>query len=181
MTAMELYVKNASEPSDIGAHMAYMFKLASECDRIVEFGVRGGISTSVWLHSKPEALTCYDMAVPALLDDFKSIALLQDTAFHFVQDDTSKLEDIPDCDLLFLDTLHAGPQVAAELKHSYRVSKYIVLHDTETNGWSGEGGRPGIKVALIDFLLDNPQWRIKSHHKECNGLTVLERTHETRP
>lgn len=176
MTATELFNRNRSTHSDIAEHLDYLKSIGSECKRITEFGVRAANSTSAWLASRPEALTCYDWAVPGELQLLKEAAESQGTKFEFIQADTSKIEDIEECDLLFLDTLHTESHILAELKHASKVTKYIVFHDTEINAWVGEGdGQRGLKRGLIEFLLDNTEWRIVSHRKFCNGLTVIAR------
>ena len=178
MTAQELFDRNLSVNSDIGGHMQELLRLGRLCRVIVEFGVRAGNSTSAWLLSKPAELHCYDQSVPGDVNLFYEVAA-SNTKFLFTTADTSSLDDIPDCDLLFMDTLHTEDQLKAEMKHARRVRKYMVFHDTEFNGWKGEGGQPGLRHALIDFLLDHPEWRIDCHYKHCNGLTVLRRTYTT--
>lgn len=173
MTALELYARNFGVPSDIGGHMATLLRLGQRCKHITEFGVRGGNSTSCWLAARPVTLRCYDINIPDDLDLFREAA--EHTDFIFTQADTAHLIDIDETDLLFLDTLHTARQLSAELRHQHRVARYIVMHDTATNAWAGENNEDGLLKALIEFLLDNPQWRIKEHHKFCNGLTVLER------
>lgn len=175
MTAHELYHRNLANPSDIGGHMETLLRLGLECEHITEFGVRSGNSTSCWLASGPEILRCYDIGVPGELDLFKAIAAEEQIDFAFTQADTSKLATIEETDLLFLDTLHTAPQLTAELRHHTRVNRYIIIHDTETNAWAGEGGEDGLNKALIEFLLAHTQWRIREHHTHCNGLTVLEK------
>lgn len=174
MTARELYERNLAIPSDIGGHMGTLLNLANDCLHITEFGVRGGNSTSCWLASEPITLRCFDRDIPAELELFTKIAAVQNIDFAFIQADTATIEDIAQTDLLFLDTTHNAQQLRSELRHHARVAKFIVLHDTETNAWTGEDGGDGLLKVLIEFLLANPQWRIREHHKHCNGLTVLE-------
>lgn len=176
MTATELFNRNKNTPSDIAEHLDYLYAIGSKCNRISEFGVRAGNSTSAWLACSPWKLTCYDWAVPGDLELFKEAAASTGTIFQFIQADTSKIEDIEECDLLFLDTLHTESHILAELKHAKKVTRYIVFHDTEINAWVGEGeNQRGLKRGLIEFLLENTDWRIVAHFKNCNGLTVIER------
>ncbi len=173
MTSKELFDKNKSIGSDIGAHMETMLNLGSKCKSIVEFGVRGGNSTSAWLHASPKALFCYDIAEPQLIGTFNEIAEKNKILFRFERANTSKLGDIPETDLLFLDTLHTYGQLKSELKHHGRVNKYIVMHDTETNKTKGENGEEGLQKAIDEFLAENKEWKVEAHYPECNGLTVL--------
>lgn len=174
MTSQEFLTHNLITGSDISGHLAVMCEYAQQCSRIVEFGVRGGNSTSAWLHARPSRLWCYDKSVPENLAVFQDIAKQNDIQFTFTQADTRTVT-IPETDLLFLDTLHNSEQLAIELKQAGRVYKFIILHDTDTNGWSGENWGGGLKHALIEFLLANSQWRIDAHHSHNNGLTILRR------
>jgi len=92
--------------------------------------------------------------------------------------------------MLFIDTWHQYDQLKNELnKHANKVNKYIALHDTYTFGirgenFSGSGGiiltenieNPiGLLPALIEFMIENPEWKFKYHTIDNNGLIVIER------
>lgn len=174
MNAHERFGWATITPSDISDHVPTLFAYAIQCQHITEFGVRGGVSTSAWLMAFPKTLHCYDIATPECLPELTAIANEQGIDFKFIQANTANVE-IEETDLLFLDTLHTGEHLSAELKNHTRVRKYLIFHDTEHNGWIGEGGGSGLKYALIGFLLINTQWRIVYHTDTLNGLTVLER------
>lgn len=174
MTATERFDWARTTPSDIAEHVPMLCSYAVQCNHITEFGVRGGVSTSAWLFAAPAVLRCYDIAVPECLKELEDIALKQQVDFQFTQADTSKVE-IERTDLLFLDTLHNGEHVAAELRNAGMVQKYLIFHDTEMNGWAGEANGSGLKKALIEFLLEHTEWRVLNHVITCNGLTVLQR------
>lgn len=178
MTIEDLYAERLGTPSDITPHMPELRRLADECEIVVEFGVRHGFSTVAFLASRCRMLVSYDLNSPT--------AVLPPEVAHkwgFAQADTSALETggIPACDLLFIDTLHTAHQVREELRQAPYVRKYIVFHDTLTFGCWDEGrdvSLPpfgGIVEPILEFLAANPEWRVKSHTPECNGLTVLEK------
>ncbi|RMH32221.1 MAG: class I SAM-dependent methyltransferase [Planctomycetota bacterium] len=155
---------------DIIEHLERLRDLGSECDDIVEFGVRTGNSTVAFLASDAKRVYSYDIKEPhfAPTPDVKD-------KWAFCQADTSKLEEIPFCDLLFIDTYHTFDIVCAELRHAPRVGKYIVFHDTELFGEVGEDGRrPGINEA-IDQTLPIGEWDRTEHYPNNNGLTVYTR------
>lgn len=174
MTAEERYKWASETPSDISRHVPFLFGYAVMCPHITEFGVRGAVSTSAWLLAAPKKLRCYDIAEPECLPELRSIAKEVGTDFSFSRGDTAVV-NIEDTDLLFLDTLHTGEHLTAELRNAPKVRKYLIFHDTDTNGWNGEAGGSGLKKALIEFLLHHTEWRIVYHTDELNGLTVLER------
>jgi len=47
------------------------------------------------------------------------------------------------------------------------------LHDTVTFGDVGSDGGEGLLKAVREFLVDNKDWYIYRHYKNCNGLMVL--------
>jgi hypothetical protein len=103
--------------------------------------------------------------------------------FYAVEEDTLEAS-IEDTDLLFIDTKHTYHQLSQELYlHSEKVKTYIIIHDTETYGRKDEGkkeraGKHGLMTAIEDFLGNNPEWKIKEHFENNNGLTVLKRVWE---
>jgi hypothetical protein len=143
----------------------------------MELGVRNGVSTRALLAGRPNSLFCCDInPIPEVISDLARDA---GVSWNYAQQ-SSIVPGIGGVyvDMLFIDTLHTKDQLAAELRrYSSYVQKWIVLHDTETYGFDGEGGGRGLKDALIDFLLEHPMgWRVEVHYKNNNGLTVLRRT-----
>lgn len=161
-------------PSDINQHLVALSNYAEQCRSIVEFGVRDGNSTIALLNGIEAAplggvLHSFDIApnrahVPPLSAN---------TQWHFTQADTGKLETIPPCDLLFIDTLHTRNHVTAELKHAELVRRWIAFHDTTLFGDRGERGEEGITSAIYDFLARSDAWRVERHWSNNNGLLVL--------
>lgn len=170
-----LYTERAATPSDINQHMPRLRALAEACQTIVEFGTRSGNSTTAFLAGLdpiPGAtLHSYDIAP----QQFTPPELLFAT-WEFHQADTTQLEWIPACDLLFIDTLHNCDVVAAELAHADSVRRWIAFHDTVLFGSRDEAGPgPGINHAIFRFLAAHPEWRVLEHHAHNCGLLVLER------
>jgi hypothetical protein len=62
-------------------------------------------------------------------------------------------------------------------RHANKVRKYIAFHDTYTFGLRGEDGKDkkGLLSAIIEFLIENKNWRFKIYKTNNNGFTVLER------
>lgn len=80
-------------------------------------------------------------------------------------------------DLFFIDTNHVYSHLKEELRmHSNFIKKYIIMHDTSSCGEvDGNGNRPGLWLAIEEFLNDNSEWTLKERYTHNNGLTVLER------
>ena len=169
------YVAAINTPGDINEHLQTLFDLADECEHVTEFGVRWGSSTTAFLASRAR-LVSYDIAQHPAARHLFELAREEGKAAEFKVGDTLKIERIFETDLLFIDTLHTYAQLRHELfKFHNSVLKYIVLHDTVTFGQTGEDGGPGLILAVWDFLTTFPEWRIKEHYTNNNGLTVLER------
>ena len=174
MTIAERYKWACETPSDISLHVPILFEYGKRCNHITEFGVRGGVSTSAWLMSKPTTLRCYDIEQCACIPEIQRLASNAEIDFQFTRANTASVE-IEETDLLFLDTLHTGEHLALEMANHNRVKFYMIFHDTTMNGWTGENGGSGLRKTLIDFLLLNLDWRIVYHTNNLNGLTVLEK------
>lgn len=172
MTIEELYQQKlkADRYFDIGEHLPTLRGYAEKCALIVEFGTRTGNTTTAFLaggaHVHSYDIEAHGFECPA------EVAY----RWSFSQADTSKLAEIPACDLLFIDSLHSESQVRAELKHHVHVRRFIGLHDTLEWGQTADNGERGINFALFPFLADhNRTWRVAAHWNECRGLTILER------
>lgn len=149
---------------DIIEHLPTLTKLANEVKHVTEFGVRTGNSTRAFLEANIDKLISYDIY------DFVGI---DDPRFEFKKESSLDI-DIEDTDLLMIDTEHVYKQLMAELnRHHSKVRKYIILHDTVTFGDVGSDGGEGLLKAVREFLVDNKDWYIYRHYKNCNGLMVL--------
>ena len=190
-------------PSDIHEHLPTLCRYASECDHVTEMGVRYVVSTFGLMMGRPRRLVSVDIVHPRDMtgghndcikgkDEFalaEQCAVQNNVDFEFVL--ASSLEiDMENTELLFLDTLHRYAQLRAELeRHHHKVSKYMILHDTETFAFRDEGQeqqdasentvippKRGLWLAVNEFLAEHPEWIISERFVNNNGLTVLKRT-----
>ncbi len=183
LTIDEQYATKCATPSDIYQHLPTLWRYASQCESVTEFGVRGIVSTWALLAGRPKTLLSVDPIDP--VHSGGNLALVESAAraagieFRFQQADDREIE-IGRTDLLFIDTWHVYEQLKAELElHADKVNRFIILHDTVTFAESGETpGHRGLMPAVGEFLLsdEGKNWRIREHFTNCNGLTVLERT-----
>ena len=169
------YQRACDSPSDINEHLPVLKQLAESVEHVTEMGVRTGVSTRAFLVAA-QVLRSYDIQLDAGVQRLFDIA--NSFGHDAVYQQANVLEvGIDETDLLFIDTLHNYQQLTAELaKHSARVRRYIVLHDTETYGHRDEiGDGPGLAPAVREFLAANNQWRLHHQYHNNNGLTVLAR------
>lgn len=204
-TILDNYRQHSESTGDINEHLPTLARYASECESIIELGVRGCISSWAFCkglldNNKPiKKMFLNDITVcdiESLLCAAKSPDVNIDVTYQWINDllvDTSCLET----DLTFIDTWHVYAQLKRELeKYSKITKKYIIMHDTEVDanygetircGWNAEEqsrqtGYPveeinrGLIPAVVEFLENNPEWTMHEHYKNNNGLTILQRT-----
>ena len=179
---------------DINEHLPTLRRYASQCDHVTEMGTRFAVSTHALLIAKPKKVTAIDLNrhfYEPYESDVKRFAESCGVTYDFIEGDVLKM-DIEQTDMLFIDTLHTYNQLSRELrKHEQSVNKWIILHDTITFGERDEDfyrngkvneevekeevTKRGLYVALMDFLNENKNWKIKEHFTNNNGLTVIER------
>lgn len=150
-------------------------KYAEECTHVTEFGVRGVFTTWAFLSARPKRMVSYDIEYNSNIEGAKKEAGKGGVSFDFRLENTLTASIEP-TDLLFIDTSHTYAHLKVELiRHAAQVSKYILIHDTESFGLVGEDSGPGEKQAIAEFLVEHPEWFQKEHLTISNGLTVLER------
>lgn len=161
--------------SDINEHLPTLRALAEQCEHVTEMGVRTGASTRAFLASK-RVLRSYDLYLDSEVQAWFDLANLLGRDAVYTKADVLTIH-IDETDLLFIDTLHNYDQLRQELaRHSSKVRRFMVFHDTETFGHRDEMGTgPGLAPALEEFLGQTTQWRLQHRYTNNNGLTVLQR------
>lgn len=187
MTLEQIYTQKCSERSDINEHLPILREYARRCCHVTEFGVRSIVSTWGLLAGVADLVRAknvrgemfsYDLSHPGHegIIQVNTLAAENRVAFMFLQGDTRQII-INATELLFIDTFHTYSQLKAELHiHAAKVSKYLVMHDTQTFGVKGEAGdEAGLLPAIDWFLHRSPDWKIHAQFYNNNGLTILER------
>lgn len=173
MNSKELYEHNCKNAVDIREHLPYLAGLAHGAETIVELGFRTGRSTSAFLFGNPDVnIYVYDTepCVEAR-EVFEKITPL------FVFEQANSLDvQIPECDLLFIDSYHSYSQLYQELVMHCGFANTIVMHDTETFGYEGEDkSKTGLQQAIREFLGGAYDWGGMVHFKNNNGMTMIRR------
>lgn len=198
MTLDQKYDVLCKTPSDIHEHLPTLRRYASECDHVIEAGVRFVVSTFALLMGKPKRLVSIDIVHPKDVcggannsikghDEFglaERFARENGIDFEFVLGDTLTME-METTDMLFIDTLHRYAQLRTELlRHHTKVRKYIILHDTQSFALKDEGDevpdpskgqQQGLHRAITEFLEGVREWVVHEEYFNNNGLTVLKR------
>jgi|TARA_Y100000033_G_C2757899_1_gene117655 hypothetical protein len=189
----DLFDKAVKTHPDMSGHMHYLRDLASECEKVVEFGVyKGTGSTIAFISSDCSEYVGYDKNMYAILPEVRSavaeLNLNNNKKYTFSWAEIDRHFRLKgDCDLLFIDTEHTYEKLKLELKNNHsKVKKYIAMHDTHyyADCMNKDGAKDklifgvadkGLGHAINEFLDTHPEWKVKYHTDECHGLTVLER------
>lgn len=139
------------------------------------------MSTAAILAGRPKLTVSYDLNESPHARNLGTAAKKEGLNYEFYIGDSTKIE-IPECDLLFIDTKHTADHCYTELqKHHKKVRKWIAFHDTEIFGDKGEDGSPGLRHAIARFLDENPEWFTIKHYPNNHGFTVISKVPEEAP
>lgn len=181
---MNAYKEHLTRESDIQEHLGLLRGLAMDCVKVVELGFRTGVSTSAFLAGGAHVHS-YDIDKNCK-KHVRRLAHEYPDTFEFKVGDSTEV-DIPECDLLFIDTDHTYRTTLLELeRHEVKVKRWIVLHDTHTFGKvdrpkskhaAKDGAPQGIMNAVRHFLVHyyGLNWRPLLQLPNNNGLLILER------
>jgi hypothetical protein len=198
----QTYTSLCNTPSDINEHLPTLYKYASQCDSVLELGVRGCVSSWAFLYGLlnnnnniKRKLILNDIEIcdiDKLLQTSKNLDI--NISYKWIND--LDLDITESVDITFIDTWHVYGQLKRELdKFSKITNKYIIMHDTTVDGIMGEtirnnwnaseqsiiSGFPieeincGLQKAIDEFLYSNDNWKLKEKFTKNNGLTILEK------
>ena len=188
-------------PSDIFEHLPTLCKYASECESILELGVRGCVSSWAFLYGlslnqKPNKILLMNDLFPCDIQDLLTVSKQTDVNVEYCWVNDLQLSLQNDIDLTFIDTWHVYGQLKRELdKFSPITKKYIIMHDTTVDEIHGESVRLGLNIhqqcietgwerheienglwkAIEEFLETHPEWSLHQRFTNNNGLTILKR------
>lgn len=171
-----------SIPRDLNEHMPALRSLTDLAGgTVVELTGRRE-STIAFLAGAPQSLTSYTTE----LDNhcWKAAALVRESTRYTPRQFQmgTVITDIPDNDLLFVDTIHTYAVLSAELTaYAPHCRRFIAIHDTEVYGTNGEDRGLGLRQAIAEFCHNNPEWSVIDHVTLQYGMTVLSRNPDDRP
>ena len=117
-----------NKSSDINEHLPTLMNLSKECETICEFGVRSIVSTWAFLHglqqnnSINKNLVSVDIVDVKSIDSVIQIAKGANINMKFICEDSVKCE-IPQTDMLFIDTWHIYGHLKRELKNHHQKAR----------------------------------------------------------
>jgi hypothetical protein len=188
-------------PSDINEHLPTLYNYASECESVIELGVRGCVSSWAFVNG---LLNNNKNKRKIFFNDIKSCDIQEIlnatngldivTDYQWVNDLDLNISE--NYDITFIDTWHIYGHLKRELdKFSKVTNKYIIMHDTTVDAFQGETircgwdankqsletGIPveeincGLQLAIDEFLELNTDWVLFEKYENNNGLTVLKK------
>jgi predicted O-methyltransferase YrrM len=183
VTALDrLYIHHLKKPSDVREHLPVFVNMVKRlpATRVIELGVRSGVSTVAWLYALRGCgqLWSVDVNRPPTMGRLCAVAECPWTFVRGRDDEQAVLDALPqEVDIVFIDTSHTYWQTHIELVlYSARVRKggRILLHDTELRrpAMSHENIDFPVRKAMIEFA---ERQRLKWVNKtNCNGLGIIE-------
>src|SRR5665647_1715751 len=120
------YLEKCNTPSDINEHLPTLCEYSKKCSTVVEFGMRSVVSTwaflyglqfdknSVLKNSSNLSLISVDLNYDPKIEEARKVANQINTNFIFILGNDIKI-DIPQTDLLFIDTWHIYGHLKREL------------------------------------------------------------------
>jgi len=168
------YLQACNRVSDINEHLPWISELTSECNHATELGVGYAQSTRAFLRHDIE-LHSYEIQVYPETQKFFDEAKSAGRRVTLHVEDT-RTATIAPTDIMLVDSYHSYEQVKIELdRHADKVKKYILFHDTDLYGFSGQGNERGIFPAITEFLGSHPEWELVEQRKNNNGMTLIKR------
>jgi hypothetical protein len=176
------------QPRDFNDHIPFLASFAERCGRVAEFS--GRRDSMVALTACPGSIWSYNDESHDPLGQLIADIQVRSTTTSKIQTlhrfphgvQASLTVTLPEpVDLLFLDTLHTGERITAELdRHASKSLRWIVIHDTELFRTEGDGGS-GMGDAIDNWVAANPEWFVMMHIMHQHGLTILSRNKEDHP
>lgn len=174
--------------SDILLHLPVLRYYASLSTSVIEFGVRDGYSTLALATGLTDQIMLrrmhsFDIQESPFVERMKSLAQESNwSGWTFTALDTigtQSVQEVPEADLFFFDTLHTDRQIREELRlHGHKARKYLIFHDTTTCGEKDRSGArpdaPGILAGITEYAIKNGLL-LAYESKDCNGLMVYAR------
>lgn len=195
------YQKLCRKKSDINEHLPTLYKYATECESILETGVRGCVSSWALIYgllnnnSEQKRILLNDIN-PCPITSLLSATETLNIQLDYIWQNNLQIDLQENYDLIFIDTWHVYGQLKRELKKFSKIAnKYIIMHDTTVDGIDGETIRlkmnakkqsfdtgipedeilKGLLPAIDEFLAKNSLWHLKEKYTNNNGLIILEK------
>jgi len=162
------FLDGCNTESDIHEHLPTLFRFASKCDTVVEFGVRFGSSSRALIAARPKSLISYDTTVEPEAEALFATGREEGLNCQLIEKSSFDVE-LDSVEFLFIDSDHSYACLSKELKlHADKVTRFIAFHDTVSYGHE-------LMPAIQEFLDTHPEWQPLEVYQNNNGFAVIER------
>lgn len=143
-----------------------------DVNHIVECGVFQGASTAAFMNAKIDRLDSYDL----------DLSLVHRPLFNRIKENiewtlerkNSLTDLVPECDFLFLDTVHTYEHVIQEISfQGKQARKYIAVHDTNYPP-PRKNPKKLVRHAVEEYAKEN-NLKIAVDFREHTGIMILEK------
>ena len=188
-----LFADVARESKDLNVHCETVRDIASKVNNVTAFVKRADWEVAL-AAGFPKRLIVYQAQESPLIQATHKAAEAQrakdskridvyDTHHNGAEIDPMKV-DIEETDLLVIDRENSAEYLYSVLnKHANKTKRDIIIRGTESFGEKAEFDhtKPGLWVAMREFLSNNKEWFIAQHWSAYYGMTLLARDPEPRP
>jgi len=186
----DIYKSLCLNNSDINEHLPTLYNYATDCESILECGVRNLIASWAFLYGLSNNNKVNKKLILNDTIEYDITELLSqgvNIESYWINDLELNIDPV---DLTFIDTWHVYGQLKRELnKFKLITNKYIIIHYTSISpkygnnkyqdlincGFSIEEIKKGIWPAIEEFLNNNQNWVLHERFTNNNGLTVLKK------
>lgn len=195
------YLEECKRISDINEHLPVLYRYATECESIIECGVRKCVSTWALVlgllnNDKEKKKILLNDIEECNIYDLKNRSKNLPVEINYEWKNNLDINLTENYDMIFIDTWHVYGHLKRELaKFPTFINKYIIMHDTTVDEIYGETLRMGydgnkqselfnmpieeihcgLGKAITEFLENNDEWELKEKLTNNNGLTILKR------
>jgi hypothetical protein len=167
-TTYRNFLEACNTESDIHEHLPTLFRFASKCDSVVEFGVRFGTSSRALIAARPKSLVSYDTTVEPEAEALFAAGREEGLDCQLIEKSSFDIELEP-IEFLFIDSDHSYACLKKELElHADKVTRFIAFHDTVSYGHE-------LMPAIDQFLASHPEWEHLEVYENNNGFIVIHR------
>jgi predicted O-methyltransferase YrrM len=154
---------------DMEPHLGHLMDLASRARVVVEFGIRGAVSSWAILDGLPPdgVLVGVDINPDCSVPE----RVRMDPRWTFVVGDSVKVDLPRHADLVMIDSSHEYEQTVLELERAATLTPDVIaLHDYLY------ADTPAVKQAVDEFVASDAPYALEVVHPSQWGLAVLRRT-----
>jgi len=175
-TVAELLQRYASIPRDLNEHLADLAYLATSSEVVVEITHRKESSVAFMAGGCRKLVSFSSEVTPDISTASNLFIQTEGNEYTHTTFRRPFANDIPPCDLLFINGTSQGDELLNWLERAADVVRgRIAIHDTVAFGINGTDGKPGLSQALHTFLNARRDWFVWVHTDRQAGMTILSR------